>query len=143
MKWKSNQHSKLLFFKINWHFDVRLNMYIWKTKFSSLNQYLFDLLLLKKCREDSYRPKYTCYSFWIETSHKHLKVAPAKKISPKCVNHSYKLLWWMLFIPRDNWKTLFFKICCCQEVWRNRHVILFYETSVLKEVHILYPLSPQ
>ena len=79
MKWKSNQHSKLLFFKINWHFDVRLNMHIWKTKFSSLNQYLFDLLLLKKCREDSYRPKYTCYSFWIETSHKYLKVAPAKK----------------------------------------------------------------
>ena len=29
------------------------------------------------------------------------------------------------------------------EVWCNRHVAAFFETSVLKEVLILYPLSPQ
>ena len=50
----------------------------------------------------------------------------------------------MLFITRDNWKTLFFiQIYRQPELWLNRHITVFFETSVLKEVRVLYPLSPQ
>ena len=50
----------------------------------------------------------------------------------------------MLFITRDSWKTLFFiQIYRQAEPWLNRHIAIFFETSVLKEVRILYPLSPQ
>ena len=50
----------------------------------------------------------------------------------------------MLFISCDNWKTLLFiQTYCYPEVFCNHHVAAFFETSVLKEVHILCPLSPQ
>ena len=50
----------------------------------------------------------------------------------------------MFFIPCDNWKTFFFiQIYCYPKVWCNRHVAVIFKTSVLKEVRILYPLSPQ
>ena len=50
----------------------------------------------------------------------------------------------MFFIPFDNWKTLFFiQIYQYSVVWYNRHVAAFFETGVLKEVRILFPLSPQ
>ena len=50
----------------------------------------------------------------------------------------------MLFIPYDNWKILFFiQSYRYQEVLYSRHVAAFFEISVLKEVPILYPLSPQ
>ena len=29
------------------------------------------------------------------------------------------------------------------DAWCNRHVVAFFQTSVLKELRILYPLSPQ
>ena len=48
-----------------------------------------------------------CYSVWKETSHKLLKSSSRKKVFPKCVHHWYVLLRWVLFIPCDNWKTLF------------------------------------
>ena len=43
----------------------------------------------------------------------------------------------MFFIPFDNC------IYRYPEAWCNRHVAAFFRTSVLKEVPILYPLSPQ
>ena len=49
--WKHNQHAKLLFFKIKLHFG-RLNIYIWKTKFSSHKQYLFDLLCFRNAHKN-------------------------------------------------------------------------------------------
>ena len=50
----------------------------------------------------------------------------------------------MFFIPSDNWKTFFFiQTYRYPKVWCNRHVAAFFEISVLKEVFILYPLSPQ
>ena len=50
----------------------------------------------------------------------------------------------MFFIPYDNWKTLFFiQIYHYPEVSYNRNVAAFFETIILKEVRILYPLSPQ
>ena len=49
----------------------------------------------------------------------------------------------MFFVPCNNWKTLFLtQIYRYPEVWYNRHVAEFLETSVLKEVCILCPLSP-
>ena len=62
----------------------------------------------------------------------------------KCVYHCYNLLRWMFFTPCDNWKTLFFiQIYRYPEVWYNPGFAAFFDTSVLKEVHVLYPLSPQ
>ena len=49
----------------------------------------------------------------------------------------------MFFIPYDNWETLFFLyIYRYPEVWHNRHVGVFFETNLLKEVSILYTLAP-
>ena len=46
----------------------------------------------------------------------------------------------MFFIPCDDWKILFFiQIFRYPEVWRNRHVAVFFKIRVLKEVRILYP----
>ena len=46
----------------------------------------------------------------------------------------------MFFIPRDDWKILFFKqIYRYPEVWYNRHVTGFFVTSDLKKVRISYP----
>ena len=45
----------------------------------------------------------------------------------------------MLFIPWDNWKALFFKQTYrYREIWWAFYDVVFYETSVFKEVHILY-----
>ena len=41
-------------------------------------------------------------------------------------------------------ETVFFtQIYRFPEAWWNHYVAAFFETSVLKEVHILCPLSPQ
>ena len=79
------------------------------------------------------------YSVWKGTPHKPLEVAAAKSPFPSvctidttCFDECF-------------WKTLFFiQICHYPEVWYNRHVAAaFFEASVLKEVRILYQLSPQ
>ena len=50
----------------------------------------------------------------------------------------------MFFIPFDNWKTLFFmQIYQYPAVCYNRHFAALFETSVLKEARVLYPLSLQ
>ena len=50
----------------------------------------------------------------------------------------------MFFIPCDNWKTFFFiQTYSYPEVSYNHHAAAIFKTSVLKEVRILYPLSPQ
>ena len=47
----------------------------------------------------------------------------------------------MFFISSDNWKTFFFiQTYRYPEVWCDRHVAALFETSILKEVRILYPL---
>ena len=48
-----------------------------------------------------------------------------------CVCYRWNLLRWMFFVPCDNWKTFNVKLCV------NRHIIVFFETNVLKEVRIL------
>ena len=50
----------------------------------------------------------------------------------------------MFFIPCDNCKTIFFtQNYRYAEVWCDRHVAAFCQTSTSKEVCILYPLSTQ
>ena len=46
-----------------------------------------------------------------------------------------------IFIPFDNWKTLFLiKVYCYPIGFFNHHVLAFFETSVLKAVRILHYL---
>ena len=67
-----------------WH--IRLNIYIWKTKFSSHKQYLFDLLLSRNVNkthtDQSNQSDKLFYSVWNETSRKPLKLAAAKSSFP-------------------------------------------------------------
>ena len=74
-------------------------------------------------------------------THKLSKVAAAKKVFLQCVCYRYNLLRSMFFILCDNWKTLFFsKSLSLLWDFFNHHVVVFFETSVLKEVHILHYL---
>ena len=48
----------------------------------------------------------------------------------------------MLFIPRGNWKALYFiKVYRLSEVLYNRYVLAFFETSDFKGVRILFFIS--
>ena len=47
----------------------------------------------------------------------------------------------MFFIPFDNWKSLFFvKVSLLLWDSFSHHIVAFYETSVLKGIHILHYL---
>ena len=79
-KWKDNQYSKLLFFKITLHFCTHQTKYLHrKTKFLFHKQYVFDLLLPRNAKT-AHTTNF--YSFWKETSHKPLKLAAAMKFFP-------------------------------------------------------------
>ena len=60
-----------------------------------------------------------------------------RNVSQTFESSSYKnvypnLIRGMFFIPCDNWKILFFmQIFHFLDVWCNRHVVAFFETSVL------------
>ena len=48
----------------------------------------------------------------------------------------------MYFIICDSWKALIFvKVYCYPEALLNRHVLVFFETIVLKEVCMLFFIS--
>ena len=65
------------------------------------------------------------------------KSSSSKKVFFKCVYHWYNLLRRLCFIPCDNWKTLLFiQTYHYPEVWYNRHVAAFFETSVWKKFAI-------
>ena len=65
-------------------------------------------------------------------SQKPLKAAAAKTFLPSAY-----------IIDATCMTFLVIQIYCYPEVWCNRDVAAFFKTSVLKEVLILYPLSPQ
>ena len=71
-----------------------------------------------------------------ETTHKPSKVKKklAKNFSSSVHVIDTDLLRSMLFIPFDNWKSILFV-----KVFRyfSRHIVAFFETSILKEVRIL------
>ena len=81
------------------------------------------------------------YSVWNVSQT--FKSSSSRKVFLKCVYHWYNLLRRMFLVPCDNRKTLFFiQIYHYPEIWHNHHAAVFFETSVLKEVRILHPLSP-
>ena len=142
---KHNQHFKLLFFKINLHFGTSEYISTYgKLDLLPINS-IFWFSLLEKGKEDWCRPKYTTsfpYSVLKEVSHKPLKVAAAKISFPgvfiidtTCFNELFSF---HMITANNIYKNLSY-----QEAWRNRHVAALFQTSVLKEVCILYPLSPQ
>ena len=114
---KLNQHSQLLFLKINLHLDSQTK-YLHFLPITSIYLVSSSVEMQRLVQTKVYYK--LCYSVWKETSHKLLKVAAAcKNVFPKCIYHWYNLLRWMLFfIACDNWKTLFFmQIYRYPEVW--------------------------
>ena len=127
-----------------WH--IRLKIYMWKTKFSFHKQYLFGLLFSRNAKK-AYTDQSILQTFLLRLKRnvsQTCKSSSCEKFFLKCVYHWCNLLRRMFFIPYDNWTTLFFiQNYRFPEVWDNRHVAAFFETRVLKEVRILYPLSSQ
>ena len=128
----------------------RLYIYTWKTKFTSYKQYFFKSSLLKKCKEDLCRPKYTAsfpYSVSKEASHKPLKVAAAKKFFPcvfiidtTCFDDCFSfyvitansIFYTNLSLPRG----LVQLPCCCVHSYkcfeRSPHFIFIISTIILR-----------
>ena len=65
---------------------------------------------IKKCKEDSYRPKYTTrFLICLKRSDWQIfKNSSCKKPFLQSVCYWFNLLWWLFFILCDNWNTLFF-----------------------------------
>ena len=64
------------------------------------------------------------------------KSSSCGKLFLQCVCYRYNLLQWMFFIPRDNWKALFFiKVCWYLKIFSTATLLLplkqtFWEKSV-------------
>ena len=91
-----------------WH--IRLNIYIWKTKFTSNKQYFFGLLFSRNAKktdaDQSINNKLSLFSLKRSVSQT-FKSSSCKRVFPKCAYHWYNLLRWMFFIPCDNCKQYF------------------------------------
>ena len=126
-----------------WH--IRLNIYIWKTKFSSLKQHLFVLLFSRNAKKThtSQSILQVIYSVWNERSHKVLKYQLEEYLSKVCIS-LIKLASRNAFNPCDNWKTLFFiKNSAYPQFGATAMLLQRSLKPVLREVRILYHLSPQ
>ena len=116
---------------------------MWKTQFSSHKHYLFGLLFSRNAKK-THTDQSILLTFLLclkKNVSLTLKSSGCKKVFRKCVYHGYNLLRWMFLIPCDNWKTfLLIQTYRYPEVWCNRHVAAFLETSILKKVliHIHY-----
>ena len=119
---------------------------MWKNKFPSHKQYILGLFFSRNVSrahadQSILQNILLCLKRNISQT---FKSSSCKKVFLKCVYHWYNLLRWMFFITCNNWKTLFFtQIYRYSEVSYNHHVAAFFEKSNLKEVGILYPVSPQ
>ena len=90
-----------------WH--IRLNIYIWKTKFTSNKQCFSGHLFsrnAKKTRTDQSILQAFLLCLKINVS-RTFKSSSSKKLFPKLVYHWYNLLRWIFFIPCDNCKQYF------------------------------------
>ena len=83
------------------------------------------------------------YSVSKEVSHKLLKVAAAKRFFPSLfiIDRTYFDECFLFYVITGS--SIYTQIYRYPEAYYNRHVATFFETSVLKEVRILCPLSPQ
>ena len=86
------------------------------------------------------------FSLCLKRNHSQTFKGRLQKIfPPECACYRYNLLWWMFFIPCDNWKSLFFRksLSLLSDSF-SRHILVFFETSVLHlEVCLHFTLSPQ
>ena len=122
-----NQHLKTdVFLNKFTLFQIKPNIYIWKTKFDFHKQYLFCLLTsrnAKKTRTDHSIP--LVFLLCLKRNDLQTLKSGSCKISfLQCVRYWYNLLRWMFLILCDTWKTLLFvKVyrysdtfeapCCC------------------------------
>ena len=94
---------------------IRLNIYVWKTKFSSHKLFgvLFSMNIKSPIQSKAHYNFF--YSVWKETSHKPLKVAAAKKSFQVFFPfYWYNLPEWMFFIGCYNSKTFWYKFIVIQ-----------------------------
>ena len=143
---KYNQHFKLLFFKINLHYGTSVYISTYgKLNLLPINSIFFvfpSRVMQRRLMQTKAYYKISLFSLKRSAS-KAFQSSRRKRVLPKCVYHWYNLLRWMFFIPCDNSKQYFFtQIYCYSEAWCNCHAAAFFQASVLKEVHVLYPLSP-
>ena len=120
--------------------SIKLNTYMYEIKFTSHKQYLFAPLLSIKAKKTRTNQN-TLQFFLLRPNWNHsqtFKSSCCKKFFLQCVCYRCNLLQWTFFISCDNWKTLFFSKSL-QLLWDffNRHIVVSFETKVLKEVRIL------
>ena len=110
-RWKHNRLSRTAIFQDKftlWH--IRLNIYKWKTKFSSNKQYLFGFLFSRNAKKANVEPN-ILQTFLLCLKRNVLqtfKNSSFRNVFLKCVYHWYNLLRRTFFIPCDNRKTSFF-----------------------------------
>ena len=64
-----------------------------------------------------------------------------QKIFLQCVYYRCNLLWWMFFVPCDNWKTLFFlKVCRYCEIFSTA-ILSFSLKQVFWKKSVFYAIS--
>ena len=131
---KHKLHVKLLIFKINLHFRISDEIFTYE-KLSLLP--INSIFLVFSSREMHRK---------LIQAKVHYKVFHSvfhSDVLPMCVYHWYNLLWWIFLWYVITGNSIFTLIYRYPESWWNHHVAAFFETSVLKELHILCPLSPQ
>ena len=104
-----------------WH--IRLNISVWKTKFSSLKQYMFDLLFsryAKKTHTDQsiLRSFLLCLKISVSQT---FKSSSYKSAFCKCAHQWYNLLRWMLFLQKQPFRGVLIKKCSegMQQIYRR------------------------
>ena len=137
-----NQHLKTdVFLNKFTLFQIKPNIYIWKTKFDFHKQYLFCLLTSRNAKKSPTDQSTFSYFVWKETIYKLLKVAAAKSlfsivyvIGTTCFDECF----WFYVIPGRHYFSWKFIVTL---ILLKRHVAAFFEASILKEVRILCVIS--
>ena len=129
---KNDRKESQLYLKELTLWYIRLNIYVWKTKFSSHKQYLFDLLFSRNAKK-THIDQSILHSFLlclkINVSQT-FRSSSCKNVFCKCACQWYNLLRWMLFIQKQP-----FRECSHKKVfWRyaanlqeNTHAEVWFE----------------
>ena len=125
-----------------WH--IRINIYIWKTTFSSHKHYPVGLFFSRNAKKP-HADQSILLTFILcqkRNISQTLKVGSGKKVFLKCVYHWYNLLRWMFFIMCDNWKTFFsIQTYRYREAWCNRHVAALFQATFWKSPYCIFIIS--
>ena len=128
-----------------WH--IRLNIYIWKTEFTSNKEYFFGLLFSRNAKKtDTDQSILPGLLFCLKRSYSQtFKSSSCKKVFCKCVYHWYNLLRWMFFILCDNWKQYFLQKFIVTQMLGATTMLLRSLKQVFWKKSAFYvpPLSPQ